>query len=116
MPIFVRNEILKRVEGLKMIHRALRSIGRSSSSPRRNRIYCLFFVAVTTALLCKPLPAQSDGGGAAQASGQSGSGQSSGQSSGTQTAGQTGNGRAANSSNTTGSAQTSAPNGNARGP
>jgi polysaccharide biosynthesis/export protein len=98
-----------------MTHRALGSNEESHSSPRRNRIYCLLFAAVTTALLCRPLLAQSDGGGA-QASGQSGSGQTATQSGTAQTGTQRGNTQTtAPSRNTTGPSQTSNPNGNAKG-
>lgn len=106
-----------------MIHRAPRSIGQANSGPRWSRACCLLFAAAITALLCKPLPAQSDSGcdqasgqcGSAQSSAQSGSGQNSAQGDHAQTSAQTGNAQTTNStSKTTGLAEASALNGNSK--
>ena len=106
-----------------MIHRAPRSIGQANTGRRWSRAYWLLFAAAITALLCRPLPAQSDssGGqasgqsGSAQSSAQSGSGQTSAQGDNAQTSAQTGNAPTTNStSNTTGPAEASAQNGNSK--
>ena len=99
-----------------MIHRAPRSIGQANFGWRWSRACCLLFAAAITALLCKPLPAQSDSGGGQASSSQSGSAQSSSESTNAEASGQSGNGSATASSSQNSNAQPSSESSNGQAP